>query len=241
MKYKEPTPEEYLLIADKVRSGEYFREARAMYDVGVHDTMAERYFYMLVTGIALFTFLIALLAANSLYPLSRAVPFTYAINDTVEDVPRLIALRSDSNQTASEAVLFFLAKNFVQLREQYSINTLERNASGLRSQSSDQVFADYQHLMDTSTPDSPVTLYQRHSVRNINVLSVAMVPGKNDAVTVEYEASVENANGSKKTRYKAELTFNYSGVELDEKTGKVKPLQFKVLQYRTQPIQDEKR
>ena len=53
MKYEEPTSEEYLSIAEKVRSGEYFREARSMYDVGVNDPMSERYFYLFITSIAL--------------------------------------------------------------------------------------------------------------------------------------------------------------------------------------------
>ena len=36
-----PRDEDYLEIADKVRTGEYFREARKMYDLAIHDYTKE--------------------------------------------------------------------------------------------------------------------------------------------------------------------------------------------------------
>lgn len=238
MKYKEPSDEEYLEIAQKVRSGEYFREARAMYDVGVNDFLSERYFYLGVSCLAILVFLVALYAANGLFPLSRYVPFPYVINDPIEDVPRISALRAPG-ETASEAVLKFLASNYVVLREQYAIQTMERNISGLRSQSSEAVFAQYKNFIDTNNQDSPARLYERHSVRNIAVISVVPVEGANDKIEVVFDATVSGQVQTKPTRHKAHITFNYSGVEFDEKTDKIKPLAFSVTAYQTNRIQDE--
>ena len=56
--------EEQLLIAEKVRSGEYFREARHMYDLSVHAPMADRYFYIFITALELIIFFIAFGAAQ---------------------------------------------------------------------------------------------------------------------------------------------------------------------------------
>jgi len=238
MKYKEPTPEEYIHIAEKVRSGEYFREARSMYDISSNDPMAERYFYVFVTTLALLTLLFAFYAMQSLYPLSRNVPFIYALNDVLEDLPSIAPLKTDPRQSVDEAVLFFLAKTFITHYESYNINILERNYSGVEHYSTPEVFATYQTLLATSNPESPVMKYQRHSVRNINVLSTRVLTSPADTLEVIYEGSVENQEGAQKTKFRATMGYKYSGVEFDEKTDMVKPLDFQVTSYSTKIIQD---
>ena len=56
-------------------------------------------------------------------------------------------------------------------------------------------------------------------------------------VEVLYDAIVESKNEVKKSRWKANITFRYSGIELDEK-DKPKPLSFVVTQYRTKRLQE---
>lgn len=237
MKYSEPSPEEYMLIAEKVRSGEYFREARSMFDISVNDPMSERYFYVFVTSLALLTLLTAFYAMQSLYPLSRSVPFIYALNDVLEDVPSIEPLKSDPRQSVDEAVLFFMAKTYVNLYESYNINILERNYSGIEHYSVPEVFAAYQALLSISNPESPVMKYQRHSVRNITPVSVRQLP--DSMVEVVYDASVDNADGSQKTRYRAIVGYTFSGVVFDEKADKVKPVSFQVTSYSSKIIQDK--
>jgi hypothetical protein len=84
-----PRDEDYQDIADKVRTGEYFREARKMYDLTIHDPMAERYMYVFITAISLLVLLIALYAAQSLYPLQSPVPLIFNTNDVIEDLPHI--------------------------------------------------------------------------------------------------------------------------------------------------------
>jgi len=237
MKYKEPTPDDYVHIAEKVRSGAYFREAKSMYDVSANDPMAERYFYVFVTTLALLTFLTAFYAMQSLYPLSRSVPFIYALNNVLEDLPSIAPLKSSPHQSVDEAVLFFMAKTYVNLYESYNINTLERNYSGVEYYSAPEVFAGYQKLLVTSNPDSPVMRYQRHSVRNITILSQQVLSSPADTLEIIYEASVDNADGSQRNRYRATMGYTFSGVEFDSKTGKVKPVAFQVTSYSSKIIQ----
>lgn len=238
MKYKEPSPEEYLYIAEKVRSGEYFREAKGMYDVSVNDPMAERYFYVFVTVLALLTFLSAIFAMQSLYPLTRSVPFIYALNDVLEDLPSITPLKTSPHQSVDEAVLLFRARTFVNHYESYNINLLERNYSGVEHDASPEVFAAYQLLLQRSNPESPVMKYQRHSVRNITILSVRKLESPANTLEVTYEASVEGEGVSTKTRHRATLAYHYSGVVFDEKTGTVKPVIFTVTSYTSKLIQE---
>lgn len=238
MKYQEPTPDEYLEIAEKVRSGEYFREARAMYDVSVNDPMAERYFYIFITSLAFCTFLCALFAMQSLYPLARSVPFIYALNDVLEDVPSIMPLRTSPDETVDDAVLFFMAKNYVQQMEGYDINQLDRNYSGIEHNSTPEVFAQYQRMLQLNNPESPVVKYERHSVRHIEILSTRRLETPANRLEIIFDATVVNAESSQKTRHKVLLGYQYSGVEFDEKADKVKPVTFIVSSYSSKNFQD---
>ena len=238
MKYKEPTPDEYLQIADKVRSGEYFREARSMYDVSVNDPMAERYFYVFITSLALLTFLCAFFAMQSLYPLNRSVPFIYALNDVLEDMPSIAPLRTSPEESVDDAVLFFMAKNYVNQYESYNINQLERNYSGIQHVSTPEVFAKYQGMLQTNNPESPVVKYERHSLRQIDFLSVMRLESPANTLEILFDANVVNAETSQKTRYKATISYQYSGVEFDSKTDTVKPVVFTVTSYSSKLFQD---
>ena len=226
---------EYLETARKVRSGEYFREARAMYDFTVHDPMAERYLYILITFVALLVLLAAQVAAGGLYPLNTPVPLIVNTSNPYEDIPRLKSLATADKEDPSRTVLNFMVQQYVTLREEYSIETFDRNVNGVRSQSTPEVFQEFQARVDPRNPESPITLYQRHSQRRIAIVDIAPA---GDGMEVTYDATVEGKTETKRSRWRVGLTFQYSGVELDEKTGKVKPARFIVTSYRSKRLQD---
>ena len=231
-------PEDYQDIAEKVRSGEYFQEVRQMYDLNVHDPMAERYWFLLITGLSLFIALITFIGMQSLYPLRTPVPLIVNSNNIIDDLPLIKNITTHSRQSTSGALLEFMVKNFVALREGYDIEHFDRNINGVKSQSSDKVFAEYQQYIDPHNPQSPITLYQRHSTRNIEILAVQQEDGDTPSMTIVFEASVESKSEVKKSRWQANISFQYSGVALDEETGKVKPVTFIVTDYRTKRLQD---
>ena len=226
----DPSPEESRLIAEKVRTGEYFRETRQIYDLTVHDIMAERYFYVVLTAIALLTFFIAFIAMRSLYPLASAEPFIVESNDIVEDLPRIESLLAYQGEDPSAALLRFLVNNYVIQREEYDIDRFDRNVGGVRAQSADGVFAEFQQMVNPGNPESPLALYQRHSKRIITIISSSPLE-EQDAMEVVFEASIESKNEIKKSRWQANIAFNYSGIALDQ-NEKVKPVEFTVTEYR---------
>jgi type IV secretion system protein VirB8 len=237
MQYTPQPIEAYYEIAERVRSEEYFREARSMYDLKVHDPMAERYFYVLITCIASVVLLLSVVAARSLYPLETPVPFVYNPVDVTEDMPRIKPLRADKEESADDAVLRFMVSNYIKKREQYNIETVDLDINSVRMQSTSEVYKAYEREMDPRNPDSPITLYQRHSTRTIQVLSVQWVKGSASEVAVIYDATVENAEEIKTSRWIANISFSYSGLALDD-NGKPKPISFLITQYRTKRLQD---
>ena len=136
-------------IAEKVRSGEFFRESREMYDFAVHDPMSERYIFLLITGLAGMIFLVALIAVNGLYPLHITTPFIVKSTSLVEDIPHIKKITSYEEETTSSAVLRFIISNYITLREEYNIDTFDRNARGIKLQSAEEVYKDF---TSTGTP-----------------------------------------------------------------------------------------
>ena len=232
-----PRPEDYVEIADKVRTGEYFFEARKMFDVSVHDPMAERYMYLFITVISLLVFMIALHAAQALYPLQSQVPIMFYANDVTEDIPRIQRLQAYKDENPGEAVLRFLVKHYVEMREEYDIVTFDRNTSGIKSQSTEDVIREFQAYISLRNPEGPINLYQRHSRRIIEVVSTKRLP---DSMEVIFDATVESKAAVKKSRWRANIAFKYSGIELDEKGEHVKPVNFIVTKYHSKRLQDTK-
>lgn len=227
----------HLKIAEKVRTGEYFREARMMYDSTVNDPMAERYIYVLITICALIILTIAVNAMQDLYPLQTAVPLTYITHDIVEDIPLVKPLQGYKNEDSSEALLRYLVKNYVIQREEYDINSFDRDVNGVKSQSSEAAFKEFQQFIDPHNADSPITVYQRHSRRKISVLSMRRLDG---GMEVLFEAVVDSRTDVKKSHWRANIAFQYNGIELDQKTNTVKPMSFVVTEYHSKRLQDIK-
>lgn len=232
-----PTAEDYTEIADKVRTGEYFREARKMYDVSVHDPMAERYMYLFITTISLLVFFIALSAAQSLYPLNSQVPLIFYANNVIEDIPRIEKLQGFKDENPSEALLRFLVKRYLDAREGYNIDSFDRDVNGVKSLSSEDVFREYQAYINPANAEGPINLYQRHSRRYITIISMRRLP---DSMEVIFYATVESKQAVKNSRWRANIAFKYSGIELDEKGEKVKPVTFIVKKYHSKRLEEAK-
>ena len=227
-----------LKIAEKVRTGEYYREAMTMYDVSINDPMSERYIYIFITGCSVIIFLISYFALQGLYPLESAVPLTYLTHDSVEDMPHVKSLQSFKNENPSDALLRFLIKNYIVMREEYDISTFDRDVNGVKSQSTEPVFKDFQQFIDPRNTESPIKVYQRHSKRKIRLLGPPRrVP---EGMEVIFEALIDSRTDVKKSHWRANISFDYSGIALDEKSDTVKPMNFVVTEYHSKRLQDIK-
>jgi type IV secretory pathway component VirB8 len=235
-KYTEPTPEDYIEIAEKVRSGEYFRESKAMYDIMVNDAISERYLYVIVSIISLLTMIITFNAMDALYPLQRIMAFVNKTDDMVNENPYIYKLKRYPEQSTDEAIILYYAGTYVQQYEEYDIRTLERNMNGLRSTSSAELFANYQRMMQPTNPESPVVKYQRHSTRQIQVLSTKPLQANTPTIEVIFNVIIRTENTSQTTKYRALVSYEYSNIEIEMISGKIKPPTFLVTSYSSKPI-----
>lgn len=222
-------------INRKIESGEYFREARNAYAHMYLDPMVERYLFGVITFLALLIFLFALVSMARLFPLVTPVPFTYMSNDLAEELPVISALPG-GHENPNAALKRFLVTQYLTRRESYDIARLELNVRAIKSQSTPEVFDAWQRQLDPGNPESPITLYQRHSTRSINVLNTQFLPDGNAEVL--YEAIVDNRQEQRKTRMMANVAFRYADVTIDQNNGQTSRLEFLVTDYRTRRLQE---
>jgi type IV secretory pathway component VirB8 len=225
------------VILEKLRSGEFFREARMIYHQRYHDIMAERYLYLAITALSVFILLVAVVAVNLFFPLKTNVPFIYTTNDSVNEVPRMQAMGqvdSDPNMVLRQ----FLVSNYVRVREEYNVNMIERSANGVKSQSTPEVFASYQATMNPQNPDSPIARFQRRATRSVRVIDIRPTASDLNQMQVRFEALVEEGLVRRKEMGVANITFSFADIQVNQSTGATTPLEFTVTDYHSNPVQE---
>jgi len=237
----EQSAEDYIEIADKIRSGEYFRDARAMYDIDVHSPMSDRYWYLFITLVSLIITVVAIVAWLGFFPLNNRVPFIFATNNILDDYPRVKSLLNYRGENPNTALQRYLAQNYVRLREEYDASLFDRSHNAVLSLSTKEVAKEYERDISPLNPESPITLYQRHTIRAINIIGSQPIEDetkkkvngvKEYRMLVTFEDSLvsgeqENPHG----RYQVDIAFMYKDIKLDTITNKIEPYGFIVTSY----------
>lgn len=233
-------PEEYIEIAEKIRSGEYFRDARMMADFDLHEPMTQRYWYVFVAVISVVITVVTYVALNGFYPLRPRVPYFFINDNIVDYAPRIEKLVNYHGENADVALRRYLVKHYVTLREEYNAITFDRNYNAVRVLSTKDTFDKYDSEVSPLNPNSPVSLYQRNTARKINILSTTVLSEptnsnekiKDYRMLVMYEAVLDSEGIQKQaTVHKVDVAFKYENIKLDEETGNIKPYGFIVTAY----------
>lgn len=238
-------PEEPVIdpeIAERVKSGEYFREMKQAYGTIYLNPMPERYFYMAYTAVCIVILLVILYILLSLFPLTESIPFLYYSHDVYEEKPVIRPLRASAKEDINTAIKRMMADEYVIRRESYDIDTLEVNVRFVKAQSSANIYNGWQSELDPGNPASPIAQFQRHSLRRIGIVGTNF--NTDGTIEVIYDAIVvpkTNSTGQdtpKTTRMMAMLAFQYTDVTIDQKTGAKTPLHFIVTDYHTRRLQE---
>lgn len=221
-------------VAEKIRSGAYFKEAISWYSLIYHRPIAERCYFIVVIVLAAFTTLISVIAAVDLMPLKPAIPFVMYSRDVFTDLPRIQSTGKEEKDP-NISVAKYLAKNYVTLREEYNLKVIERDIHFVENSSTPEIYLSYRQQLDPQNPSSPIVRYERHSTRSIAIKSVTLRPdGEFSGADVKFAATVTGPQGTETTIWTARLTFNYTPLEIDQNTAKVTPMKFTVTGYEVQ-------
>lgn len=224
-------------VAEKIDSGEFFRESMRAYDISYHDDMTDRYFFIGITCIAVLIFLLSVSAIIAMHPLSKEVPFIYTSNDIVEDYPKIKPL-GERDEDPNYLLQRFLVTNYVQLWEEYSVDTVERNEQGIASQSTEDVLAKYRNSVDPRNPQSPIKQFQRNAVRKVDPVSYELLPAADGAerMVVNYKEQVIAGKDVSSRLKRAIITFRFDHIRVNQETGEATPFKFLVTGYETEVV-----
>lgn len=231
------------VIAEKIESGQYYIDARKWYDSSYGAPLGERSYLIVIGTVASFIIYYAYSSLTSMLPLTYQMGAIITQQDSLRKFTTIHSMTTSYKQT-DEALLLFHVRDYVKAREEYITNNIEINFKRVMALSTKKVFDGYQKFMDPRNPDSPLALYERHTTRVINTLSVNVIssngakPGdKNytpDKAILEFEASISEGEGTPKVeKWVAELTFNFKGIVVDQQSFDITPMEFLITDYKS--------
>lgn len=228
--------EYYKQLAPRIESGEYYKEAMRWYAHIYHSPMPDRCLYMVIV---MFCAFISLVNISSYMDLSDdlvpIVPFVYENQNVDKYIPRMMRLASPGEGTQL-ALSRFLVKDYVRAREEYDpTQPYMVNDGRIRALSDRKTQVAYRRQMDLNNPNSPIILYQKHTKRVIEVLEPQFIFDKStQKAIIPFYVTLQGQVNKKKTLWTADITFLYKDIIVDNKTGKVTPMEFLVTEYKVQ-------
>jgi len=240
-------------IADKIKDGSYFTDAREWYMRQYLYPITERSFLIIVTVIlvACCVFLVLNFTAIREHNSEMALPIKV---DNSYDYFSVIKPIASYEETTQEAVARYLVNHYVTTREEYfpsEILTKEYKyrIKKMKSSSSKKVLNEYQNYMNSLNPYSPVSRYEDHTSREIAIKSFNFdgddkTSGKVRVLFEATEIARENTDGTKmnsdddakikKSLWEATVHFKLPDIETIARTGA--PLRFIVKYYRARLV-----
>lgn len=230
-----------------VESGEYYREALRWYSVLYHNPISQRAILIIIACAAGLITTMTVLSLFIALPMVETVSMIVKVPQSLDRVARYQPLLENPRQDPNQAIMNWFVGNFIEVRESYDIDKQERMHRRVWVLSADNVYKDYFNLYKSEA--SPTLLYERHTKRTVKVDSIRVVEetllGKLDdspAETVDVRANVKfiateaSSSAERKTAWTSDITFRYSKIHVDQITGEITPMQFKVTGYESKQL-----
>lgn len=233
-------------LKEKIRDGTYFQEARKWYSTVYMSLISERVFYVILTSASIFTLLIAIAAVGSLMPLSPTVPLFIKSDNVLRNLPRITPLSTEP-EDANVSLRRFYAGTYVKNREIYSKDKVNELVRFVFYHSDKPTYDTFTRYYDTTNPRSPIVRYAALADRYVQIQDIDVrpsegKPGKYEA-TVYFVAVVTSYEGSEQSSWRADLTFDYQDLVVEQDvdktidTGlKITPMKFKVTSYNVREL-----
>ncbi|MCH2038972.1 MAG: type IV secretion system protein, partial [Rickettsiales bacterium] len=162
-------------------------------------------------------------SVNSLYPLSTRIPFAIFANwNSDEYYPELRKL-ADQMVDSEKVIREYFLTNYVKDREEYAppVDDVKTKAnqnreSRVMAQSNKRVQRTYKQYIDIYNPDGPYQVYGYHTSREVIDESIVFTYDKQDpsVVVVNFQTEESRNNKSKKSNWKATITFSLTDIDV---------------------------
>jgi type IV secretion system protein VirB8 len=214
------------------RDRKAYYDAAASWSADIHGALrASRRLAWIVAGAAATVAVLEALALASLTPLKTVVPYTITVDRQTGYVQQISGLKPGA-LTQDQAVTQSFLVQYVLARESFDATDLREDYRKVLLWSAGDARAQYQTLMQRTTPDSPLNLYSPTTMVSVTIKSVSLLSPTTALVrfdTVRHEQ--EAAPGSEQA-YAAVIAFRYTGAPMSMGDRFLNPLGFQVVRYR---------
>lgn len=223
-------------IAELIRGGKYFDEARSWYGAMYIGPISERTFFLIVAVLSGIVAVASIFAVAALMPLSSKpgilVPAGARPEETVQSLLSLRELDKDTDK----AIAKFFAAQYVAAREGYSAHTYQGNAAFVQRQSDEATYNVFSAQYSSSNPQSLAATFGEMGTRTVSVISVSL---RGDTARVSFITEDSGVDPALKSQWTAKMDFHYTPMTTqmvtNPETGQdeleVKDPQFQVVNY----------
>jgi type IV secretory pathway component VirB8 len=218
-------------IAQNVKTGQYFKDARNWYTNKYIGPITERSVLVVMMVAASVAASVIIYIFSASFPIRREVPFVIKVQDSLDYYSVIRALGGESIPP-QKALAEYLVEDYVTNRESYSSNKLEKQALRVRAASSRQVYKKYDAEISINNPESPVLIYQRMK-RRIEIVSIALQGTENEytSAVVTFKATIDDPRVKEKTVTTHEALINFTLADIQRIIKEKVPLDFIVTNY----------
>lgn len=237
-------------ISDRVKSGEYFQDARDWYQNKYLNPVIERAYFILLSFLSLMLIMIAFATLISFLPLKMYKPLLVTVPDQTAQFVEFQSLgdRRNVEEDPNPVVQKYLIAKFIDAYEsydfRYDFQRLKRNERLVTSLATEEVIAEYKSYTSTTNPNAPLLRLRSKGILNVilpkNGISIERVAtigddGKNSVAhymaTVDFSVQEINMTGAQETKWHAKIDFTYKEIHYDRKLKDFPPMEFKVVSY----------
>ena len=209
--------EDYKKIAESIRNGKYFGDARGWYEAVYIGPISERSFFLIIAVLATFVAIFGGLSVKRLMPITKHQAILIYAGERAEEVHASLVELAPNRIPMNPAIAQFFTATYVQLRESYDSRSFTANARFIQGQSDKAAYAAYAAAYNPANAASPFAemgdLGQRQVVLdNIEIKSIKTLddaPGRMNATVVFTTESTGVATPTK-TRWTANIEFIYT-------------------------------
>jgi len=212
----------------------YYAEAASWNQDRVQAMRSSQKVAWWIAGVAAAIAVLEAVALVLLTPLKTVEPYTLMVDRTTGYVQALKPLEQSKISPDAALTQSFLVQ-YVIAREGFDMATLNANYRKVALFSADRARSSYLQTMQVGNPQSPLFLYPRSTVLEVQVKSVS--PVGPDAALVRFDTLRSDAGAQPQVQssWIAVVRYRYSGELMKAEDRFVNPLGFQVVGYRKDP------
>jgi type IV secretion system protein VirB8 len=214
------------------RDRKAYYDAAASWSADIHGALrASRRVAWMIAGAAVVVASLEALALATLTPLKTVVPYTITVDRQTGYVQQISGLQPGA-LTQDQAVTQSFLVQYVLARESFDATDLREDYRKVLLWSAGDARAQYQSLMQRTTPNSPLNLYGPTTMVSVTIKSVSLLSPTTALVRFDTVRHEPESTSASQQPYAAVIAFRYTGAPMSMGDRFINPLGFQVLRYR---------